>query len=130
MSSVPTPNVVNGLLGTNQITEAPVNPENVTASIELASPHDGYFLYHIFLVYRIVLAIAFVTFLLVRQIFPRLYTIQNGLTEIKTYLADSQHGFIFWIWKFFSLKDDKIMKECGMDTFCFLCILTMDSKFL
>ena len=78
-----------------------------------------------FVVYGSVLLGVFVLFCYVRRRFPRPYNLRNWVEELKTPIAENQHGFFSWMWQLNDVSEDEILRECGLDALCFLRLLRM-----
>jgi len=102
--------------------------EDTTDDDNAVTPNDGKVLRNTFMVYGSILCLLFLFFCWVRRRFPKPYTLRNWVKDIKTPLAESQHGFFSWIWRQQVPTEDEIMEECGMDALCFLRVLRCGYK--
>ena len=57
----------------------------------------------------------FILFLLVRSLFPRVYNFKKNSTKFYVPVANDSFGSISWLWKIFSISDNDIREQCGMD---------------
>lgn len=53
---------------------------------------------------------------------------RDWVEKHKTHLASNQFGWFSWIWEHNKIADDEILRECGLDSLCFLRLLIMGYK--
>jgi hypothetical protein len=107
----------------NEPTAAP------TATDQFVSSTDTEIIRETLRLYGSAYLLLFFSFSFLRIRYPRLYNIRSWVPEFKCKLAVTQsYGFISWAWRVFSVTDDELLDQCGMDALCFLRCLRMGSK--
>mmetsp|Transcript_21387 Transcript_21387/g.59271 ORF Transcript_21387/g.59271 Transcript_21387/m.59271 type:complete len:154 (-) Transcript_21387:1518-1979(-) len=72
----------------------------------------------------LMLLIVFV-FSFVRRRYPKIYNIRSYVEGIETDLAKDQFGLFSWVWGVYTIVDDQLMEECGLDAACFVRLIQM-----
>jgi Late exocytosis, associated with Golgi transport/Cytosolic domain of 10TM putative phosphate transporter len=104
---------------------------NTTIVVNVLSDYrgrDGKVLQSTFSVYGSIMLIALLLFCYLRRRFPRPFQVRDWVEEHKTYLASNQYGWFSWIWEHNHISEDEILRECGLDSLCFLRLLIMGFK--
>lgn len=81
-----------------------------------------------FTVYGSALIVFFLLFCWIRRRFPKPYTLRQWVDDLKTDIANDQHGFFSWMWNLNNVTEDEILSECGLDALCYLRLLRMGFK--
>ena len=71
-------------------------------------------------VYGVIFCVLFILFLLVRRFFPKPYFILRESDDDATELSKRTFGPISFLWKVFTVSDEEIFNECGLDATVFI----------
>ena len=86
---------------------------------EPVDPDDTNALRNTLRLYGSIFVVLFLLFCYLRQKYPSVYQVRGVYDkEYKTHLADDKHGFFSWVWKIFTVDDDTLLEEIGMDGLC------------
>jgi len=78
--------------------------------------------------YGIAFTMCFLLLCWARRRFPRAFNLRSWVDGRKTDLAMTQYGFFSWIWQLHLIDDERLMRECGMDSVSFVRICSMGLK--
>ena len=82
------------------------------------------------ILYGCIFAVTIGIFSVLRQRFPRTYSVRSWSEKIKSPLASQyQHGgLLSWLWKVHAISEEDFVDECGMDATCFLRLIRMGAR--
>jgi hypothetical protein len=79
-------------------------------------------------IYGTLFVVILFIFCFLRRRYPEVYNLRAWVEEIKTPLAENQHGTFSWMWRLFFVSDSEILDECGLDALCYTRVLEFGLK--
>jgi len=94
----------------------------------LTAPNDSVIIRTTLKVYGSMYLVLLLLFCCLRVRYPRAFNVRSWTPELQSELAKNHFGAINWFWKVWSIADDDIREQCGMDSLCFLRIYRFGLK--
>lgn len=84
---------------------------------------DSEVLKQTFMIYGPLFVVVWLSLCCLKWWWPKAYNLRSWVPKLQCNLAKEQYGFISWSWRVYSVSDEDILNQCGMDALC-LCRAT------